>query len=163
MVMFSFLISFKKKIIVFTESHKVNWGSYITLLKACCSQHFLICCLVRVLAAERAGMPSLTQSPLRQITSPWCAWFPSCKMGRLAIGTSQERWEGGRVNVCKQALKKQNASSKAEGIIIFLTQVLIETLGDSMTEALSFSGSSYRWCCQSFSHTLFLSQGTRTN
>lgn len=133
-------------------------------MKACCSQHFLISCLVRVLAAERAGMPLLTHNPLRQITLPWCACFPNCKMGILAIGTSQERWEDCRVNVCKQALEKQNASSKAEGIIIFLTQVLlIETLDDSMTEMLSFSSSSYRCCCQSFSQTLFLLQGTRIN
>lgn len=91
---------------MFTESHKVNWGSYITLLKAFCSQHFLICCHVRVLAAEQAGMPSLTQSPPRQITSPLCACFPNCKMGILTITTSQKRWEYVMVNVCKQALKK---------------------------------------------------------
>lgn len=38
-------------------------------------------------------MPSLTQSPLRQIASPRCACFPSCEMGILVVTTSQEQWE----------------------------------------------------------------------
>lgn len=97
---------------VFTEYHEVNWGSYITLLKACCCyQDFSPLVPCWVLAAEE--LECLTDSECPEANpSPQCACFPNCKTGILP-GTPHSS-HGSSAQVMFVTWKMWSASSKEE-------------------------------------------------